>query len=195
MRALRLSAVLAVAAVLVLAAAGCGGNGGGSSSDAKSADTWASEVCGALKGWVDGLQASSQNLGRDLRDTKDLKAVKSKFVAFLEDAESRTAQMTAKIEEIGPPDVDDGEAIQRELGDAFEKARASFSRATESAKKLSTADLQSFSTGVSELSADVQRELGAAGDHFNGIDEKYGDEDLNDAVANQPACQRFTEGS
>ena len=195
MRVLRLFAFLAVAAMLVIAAAGCGGNGGGGSSDGKSADTWASEVCGALTSWVDGLQASSQSLGRDLRNTKDLKAVKAKFVTFLQDAESRTAQMTAKIEEIGPPDVDDGEKIQRELGDAFEKARGSFARATESAKNLSTKDLQSFSTGVSELSADVQRELGAAGDHFNGIDEKYGDEDLNEAVADQPACKRFTETS
>jgi len=182
--------ILVCACLLALAASGCGG--GEKSSSGTKPDAWASTVCGALTDWVNGLQASTVSLSEDLSKTKELKSVKARFVAFLQDAERSAGTMVASVKKAGRPAVEDGAAIQRDLVTALERARASFAQAAESAKELSATDLQSFSNGVGVLSQDVQRELASTRERFNELRERYDDEALNEATDEEPACEQLT---
>jgi hypothetical protein len=197
MSAARLPVVLITAIVLAFAAAGCGGGGDGGNGDSASAaepGVWAASVCGALGSWVKSLQADSQDLSSALRDTKDLKTVKARFVTFLEDAEQSSGEMVDKVEEAGPPNVSQGEAIQDDLVATLGGVQQSFSQAVDKANALSTSSLQSFSSGVSKLSEDVQDKLATTGGEFNSLSDRYQSPELDNATDGEPACQRFNSG-
>jgi hypothetical protein len=197
MSAARLPVVLITAIVLAFAAAGCGGGGDGGNGDSASAaepSVWAASVCGALGNWVKSLQADSQDLSSALRDTKDLKTVKARFVTFLEDAEQSSGEMVDRVEEAGPPNVSQGEAIQDDLVATLGGVQQSFSQAVDKANALSTSSLQSFSSGVSKLSEDVQDKLATTGGEFNSLSDRYQSPELDNATDGEPACQRFNSG-
>lgn len=191
MRPLRVLALLLCASTLALAASGCGGGSGTSYSGAKP-DVWAATVCGALADWAQGLQADSKQLGSDLSGATDINVVKTKFVAFLENAERSSGTMVTKIKGAGPPAVKDGAAIQQQLVSGLEGAQTSFKRAVARAKKLSTSDPQAFSTGVAALGKDVETELTATGEKFNTLGDKYDDKSLNQATSNEASCSKIS---
>ena len=140
------------------------------------------------------LQDGSRRLGTQMRDTKDLKTVKARFVGFLEDAEQSSEEMVEKVKETGPPDVEQGEAIQEDIVTAFEKVNQSFSNAVDKANELSTSNLKSFSTGVGKLSEDVQKNLATTGQDFSTLSDRYQSSELDDATDGEPACQQFKSG-
>jgi hypothetical protein len=195
MSAARLPVVLLSIVVLAFAASGCGGGGDGGNGDSASgttADVWAASVCGALGNWVKSLQAGSQDLSVALQNTKDLKTVKARFVSFLEDAEKSSGEMVEKVKGAGPPDVDQGEAIQEDLVTALTKVQQSFSNAVDRANELSTSSLESFSSGVGKLSQSVQDNLANTGNDFNSLSKRYQSSELDDATDGEPACQQFS---
>ena len=184
-------AVLLCASTLALAAAGCGGGSTKSYAGTKP-DVWASTVCGALGDWAQGLKDDSTRLGTDLGNTKDLKVVKTKFVAFLVNAESSSRRMINTITGAGAPAVKDGEAIQTQLVTGLGGAQASFARAISRAKKLPTDNPQAFSTGVQNLGRDVQTELTATGEKFSKLGDKYDDKTLNEATSGEASCKQIS---
>jgi hypothetical protein len=189
--------VLLSALVLAFAAAGCGGGGDGGNGDSASGtapDVWAASVCGALGTWVKSLQAGSQDLSAALRNTKDLKTVKARFVTFLEDAEKSSGEMVDEIKDAGPPDVDQGEAIQDDLVATLGEVQQSFSKAVDKANDLSTSSLKAFSNGVGQLSQDVQDNLATTGGEFNSLSDRYQSPELDNATDGEPACQQFNSG-
>jgi hypothetical protein len=195
MSAVRLPVIVLSAIVLAFAAAGCGGGGDGGNGDSASPTepgVWAASVCGALGNWVKSLQTGSQDLGTAMRNTKDLKTVKARFVTFLEDAEQSSEEMVETVKDAGPPDVSQGEAIQEDLVLALEKVQESFSNAVDKANDLSTSSLQSFSSGVGKLSQDVQENLATTGDDFNSLSDRYQSPELDNATDGEPACQQFS---
>ena len=197
MRPLRTLVLLLSLVVLAFAAAGCGGGGGGDDNGNGSAaapDIWAASVCGALGNWVTSLQDGSRRLGTQMRETKDLKTVKARFVSFLEDAEQSSKELVDKVKEAGPPDVEQGEAIQEDLVTALEKVNESFSNAVDKAEKLSTESLQSFSSGVGKLSQDVQSNLATTGEDFSTLSDRFQSTELDNATDGEPACQQFKSG-
>ena len=196
MRPLRFLVVVLSVVVLAFAAAGCGGGGGddGDSASGTAPDLWAASVCGALGNWVTSLQEGSRELGTQMRDTKDLKTVKSRFVTFLENAEESSHEMVEKVKEADAPDVEQGEAIQEELVTALEKVENSFSNAVDNANDLSTDSLAQFSQGVGKLSQDVQNNLATTGSDFNSLSDKFNSTELDNATDGEPACQQFKSG-
>jgi hypothetical protein len=193
MRARGSFVILPCICVLALAASGCGGGGGAKYSGA-SPDSWAATVCGALSDWAQGLQADSRTLGSGLSASSSIKSVKARFVVFLKNARTSAETMIDKIHNVGPPAVKDGAAIQRDLEAGLRQARASLSRAEEKAKKLPTSDLLSFSSAVTALGGQAQKELTATGDAFEELD-KYDNDALNKATSEEPACRRISARS
>jgi hypothetical protein len=194
MRPLRSLVVVLSIVVLAFAAAGCGGGGDGDNGDSASGtapDVWAASVCGALGNWVQSLQEGSRELGTQMRDTKDLKTVKTRFVTFLENAEESSHEMVEKVKDADAPDVEQGEAIQEELVTALEKVEKSFSNAVDKANDLSTDSLQAFSQGVGKLSQDVQDNLATTGSDFNSLSDRFNSTELDNATDGEPACQQF----
>ena len=72
-----------------------------------------------------------------------------------------------EVKSAGPPDTEEGQAIQSELVSALEKVQESFARAVDRAEEISTTDGDSFRSGVGVLSNDVEKNLQAAGASFN----------------------------
>src|SRR5262245_22196977 len=198
MRALRTLGLVVSVVVLAFAAAGCGGGGGGDDNGSKSAATepcvWAASVCGALGNWVKDLQDGSRELGNQMKDTKDLKTVKARFVDFLENAEQSSQEMVDKVKDAGPPDLEQGQEIQDDLVAALEKVNTSFSKAVDKANDLSTDSLQWFSSGVSERSQDVQNNLATTAQDFSTLSARFQSSELADATDAEPACQQFKNG-
>lgn len=196
MRRIRVLVVFLSAVALALAAAGCGGNGGdggdgGDSASRTTPDAWAATVCGALGDWAEDLQAESQELQPALANTKDLESVKEAFATFLQDAEERLGEAVDKVESAGAPDLPRGEEMQEDFVTALKEVEASFSRAADQADDLPTSDLQSFSTGVTKVSQDVQTNLGKAGQSFNSLSDRFKSTELDAATDAEPECQKF----
>jgi hypothetical protein len=175
---------------LALVAAGCGG-GGGTKYSGANPDVWAATVCGALGDWAQGLQTDSRALSSELRSAESIDRVKARFVVFLTRAGTSADIMIEKVHGVGPPAAEDGRAIQTQLEKGLNKARVSLTSAEQRAKALPTADAQSFSSGVTALGQDVQRELRAIGKTFEELD-RYNSEDLNRATSREPACIRLS---
>ena len=191
----RLLALLSTLAALAFAAAGCGGGGDSSSASGTKPETWSADVCGALQTWEDELKSGSQQLSSDIRSSSDLRSVKVKLVAFLQNAQQSTQKMVDDVKSAGAPAVKDGPAIQRDLESGLTEARVSFQRAVTQAKKLPTNNPQALTTGLSSLAQTIQSELTATGDHFSNLDTKYDVGDLNKAMADEPACKPFVTSS
>ena len=143
--------LLLAVAVLAFAAAGCGGGGDSSSASGTKPETWSADVCGALQTWEDDLKSGSQQLSSDIRSSTDLKSVKQKLVAFLQNAQQSTQKMVADVKSAGAPAVKDGPAIQSDLESGLTEARGSFQRAVTQAKKLPTNDPAALTTGLTSL--------------------------------------------
>ena len=186
----RLLAVVLSVSTLAFAAAGCGG--GGTSYSGTKPETWSASVCGALNTWATSLKAGSQSLSTDLRNSKDLKSVKARFIVFLKDAERSTETMVNDVKAAGAPAVKDGKAIQSDLENGLTEARSSFQRAVADAQKLRTDDPQAFTTGVTGLGQQIQQELTTIGQDFNNLSSKYDASDLDKATSKQAACKPFT---
>ena len=193
MRLPRVLLVLACASALVGAAAGCGSGGGTKYSGAKPA-AWAATVCGALTDWAQGLQADSRTLSADLQSAKDISTVKAKFV-FLESASRSAGTMISKVKAAGPPAVKNGNELQSDLEGGLSAAKRSFEKAVAKAKALPAKDPQAFSTGVSNLGQDVEKELTATGEAFNKLGSKYNDKNLNEATSKEPSCSTLSGSS
>jgi len=187
--------VLLLAATLAVAAAGCGGGDSSSSSSGTKPDEWASSVCGSLQTWEKDLQSGSQQLSADLRSSSDLRSVKQKLIAFLEEAQQSTEKMVSAVKAAGAPAVKDGPAIQQDLESALTGAQNSFERAVTQAKKLPTNNPQALTTGLTTLGQTIQSELTATGQHFSTLENKYDVSDLNQAMKDEPACKPFVSSS
>jgi hypothetical protein len=179
-----------VLCALALAAAGCGGGGDGGSSSSKSPDEWAETVCGALDDWGTSLQAGSQELAPAMQNTRDLENVKENYIGFLEDAEQSSQKLVGEVKSAGPPETEEGQAVQSALVSALEKVQQSFARAVDRAEELSTNDGDSFRVGVGALSNDVEKNLQAAGASFNGIAERS--PEVKEAFDDTPSCGQLT---
>jgi hypothetical protein len=187
----RLTVIVLSLATLAFAAAGCGGGGDSSSSSGTDAETWAAETCGALQTWTDDIKSGGEKLGDDLRNTSDPKAAKERVVSYLEDVKDSTHTMVDDVKDAGAPAVEKGEAIQKDLEDGLSEARDGFDRAVESAKKIDTSSLRSFTTTLGSLSQQIQTELGQVSNNFDDLKTKYDFGELDDAMSNEPACKPF----
>jgi hypothetical protein len=187
--------ILLSAATLAFAAAGCGGGGDDSSASGTTPETWSAGVCGALQTWENDLKSGSQQLSSDIRSSPNLKSVKQKLIAFLQSSEQSTETMVDDVKAAGAPAVEDGPAIQQDLESGLTQAQGSFDRAVTQAKKLPTNDAQDLTTGLTTLAQTIQSELTATAKHFSELDTKYDVGDLNEAMADEPACKPFVSSS
>jgi hypothetical protein len=188
----RLLAFLLAAGVLAFAAAGCGG-GDDSGSSGTDPDTWAADVCGALTTWGDDVKSKSQALSSDLQSSGDLKGVKDKLVAFLDDVQASTQEMVDDVKAAGPPAAEDGTRVQEDLESGLTEARDALNHAADTAGELDTSNPSAFLKGVQNLAQQVQDELTATAQHFKSLESTAGD--LDEAIKDEPACEPLVSGS
>jgi hypothetical protein len=181
---LRTSITMLLAAVLV---AGCGG--GDESASGADPEQYAADVCGAISAWQRELQTSASTMSSKLSAASTPAQVKTELVAFMEGATKSTDDMLAKVKEAGPPAVEDGEALQRDLEQGLGDAQEAFAEARDRARELPTDDRAAFQRDAQALGTTLNEQGTKIGQTFNGLSEKYDSEDLNQAFEDEPACQ------
>jgi hypothetical protein len=182
---LRAATTTLVAAAVLLA--GCGG--GDESAGGADPEQFAADVCGAISDWQQELQTSASTMQSKLSAESTPADVKTQLVAFMEGATKSTDAMLAKVKEAGPPAVEDGEALQRDLEQGLSNAQRAFAQARDRVKTLPTGDRAAFQRGASALGATLNEEGRKIGQTFNGLSEKYDSEELNRAFENEPSCR------
>ena len=181
------AALVTLLASAALVASGCGGGEDGASGAAP--DEYAANVCGAIASWQKELQASASNMSSKLGASSTPADVKAQLVAFMEDATKSTDAMLAKVKDAGPPAVDDGEALQRDLEAGLGDAQEAFAQARDDAKSLPTDDQAAFQREASALGTTLTEQGTAIGQTFNGLSTKYDSKELNEAFDKEPACK------
>jgi hypothetical protein len=176
----------ALVAVAALVAAGCGGGDSASGADP---EQYASDVCGAISSWQKELQTSVNTMTSKLSASSTPADVKAQLVAFMEGATESTDKMLDKVKDAGPPAVEDGEALQRDLEAGLTNAQKAFSQARDKAKSLPTGDQAAFQRGASALGTTLNAQGTAIGQTFNGLSTKYDSDELNQAFDKEPTCK------
>ena len=189
---MRRTALTGLVAALALVAAGCGGEddgGSGSGAQGVEPDAYAANVCGAISGWQKELQTSVSTMSGKVGASSSPADIKKQLVSFMEAATASTQSMVTKVKGAGTPDVENGEALQRDLVKGLEDAQTAFAAARDDAKSLPENDPVAFQREAQELSATLNREGTAIGQTFNGLSDKYDSDELNEAFDKEPACK------
>ena len=175
-----------VGTVLVLAVAtACGGGGtadGGE--DSVSAEEYVAAVCTEITGWVEEVQARSEQVGQDVVSETTLEGQRDVLAEFLDDVVTLTDDHLAGMRDAGVPDVEDGEEIAETLVGVFEDAGAILADASEGVDELPTDDAAAFQAAAEELGAGVQTALEGIGSSVTGLDSP----ELVAAAEDEPAC-------
>lgn len=123
----RITAPVGAAALLLalvtLAAAGCGG-----SSDKKTNEAYANNVCKAVGSWETQIKSIATSFNGDVSQS----AVQSK----VSDARTATKQLATDIAAVPPPDTEAGRAAKQQLDQLATDASASVTAAQAAADKI-----------------------------------------------------------
>jgi membrane protein implicated in regulation of membrane protease activity len=164
--------------LLVLALAGCGGD------DASASEDYADGVCMSLSTWVTEVQETVQSL-----TDAGLATSREDLQASWDETKDATETLVNDLEQLGPPETEDGEQVKSELDalvteltqqvDAIEQALNSGGGVTAVAAEVSTA-ISAAANAVETTYQDL-RELDPAGE----LREAFEDSDDCDALEEQ----------
>ena len=188
---MRLAPIAALIAAAALLAAGCGGGDDGGSAAGADPEQYAADVCGAISDWQKELQTSATTMQSKLGTASTPEDVKTELVSFMEGATESTDDMLAKVKEAGPPDIEDGEALQRDLEKGLGDAQTAFAAARDKAKELPTGDRAAFQREAQALGTTLNEEGAKIGQTFNGLSTKYDSQELNEAFEKEPSCRNL----
>lgn len=176
--------VVAFASVAALLAVGCGSDG----AERVSADQWAEAVCRSFGAFTARLQGTFDVLGelpeRPGDSEEALTAIREVHQAFLTLEDAMTS-LGRSVRAAGPPDVQDGDDVARDLVGAIGHARE---RVSEGVGRLETLD--SDDAGVDDFVAAGEqfRAMGQAFDRLPDVDEIGGPE-IDEAFDRAPGCR------
>lgn len=175
-----------VGTVLVLAVATACEDGGtaGTGDGTVSAEEYVAAVCTEITGWVEEVQARSEQVGQDVVTETTLEGQRGVLAEFLDDVVALTDDHLAGMRDAGVPDVEDGEQIAETLVGVFADARVVLADAREGVDELSTDDAAAFQAGAVELGSGVATALEGIGSSVTGLDSP----ELVAAAEDEPAC-------
>jgi hypothetical protein len=180
----RLSAVLL--SLLVSAVGACGSNGGTNDltePDTVSATEYVTGMCTAVAGWVQEIQGLNEDLAANL-DPNSLESVKNAMVGFLDDVITSTESVIGDVEDVGIPDVEDGEATAARVLTALGDSKDVFERARDRVAGMSTDDPAAFTQELQALGTDLETSLSGIGQEL----ETFEAPELDEASEDVPEC-------
>lgn len=171
-------AVLAAMLAVVLALAGCGGG-----DDADAAESWATGVCGSLSTWVADIDEAVQPL-RDAGLSLDEDDVQT----AVDQVADATSTLADDLEELGPPETEDGEQAERELEDLATTLRSEVETVRQAVDSESGAVAVSstVSTSLSSAASEVQST-------FNDLQGLDPGGELENGFENADECDSFRD--
>jgi hypothetical protein len=159
-----------------------GGGDGGGSGETVSASAWAADVCGAMKGWVDGIQAKTTEMAESFTSGSPEEG-KEVLLGLFEEMSAQTGDLISAVEEAGVPDVEGGEQVSEDFVTAFTEAQDILDSAQGDIQALPS-DPQGFQQGASELGPRLQEAISSIGESISEPESQ----ELRDAVEQEEAC-------
>lgn len=176
-------AIVLVPLVAVVAAA-CAGADGGSNAETVSAEAYATGVCGAIADWVEEIQGLNEDLQANL-DPSSIDALKDAMVTFLDDVIASTDTVIADVEDVGIPDVDDGDAAAQHLLTGLRGSRGVFENARDRVEAMPTDDPAAFAEELQTVGTDIQTSMSTIGDDLGRFESPV----LDDVSKDIPECE------
>lgn len=172
----------------ILLAGACSGSdgasNGGADAETVSAEAYATGVCGAIADWVDAIQGLNEDLQANL-DPPSIDALKDTMVVFLDDVIASTDTVIADVEDVGIPDVDDGDAAAQHLLTGLRDSRGVFENARDRVEAMSTDDPAAFGEELQTVGTDIQASMSTIGEDLGRFESPVLDEVSNDI----PECE------
>jgi hypothetical protein len=190
------SAAVLVVALAVIPLAGCGGGGGGDNFGTPPRE-YAGAICTAVGSWLAKIKDRTAKLQNEGQETikGDLEKGKGLIVGYLDDLIGYSEDLVSDVEDADKPDVDHGQAIAGEIRTAVERARIGFVDAREEAKNLPTDNPAAFQRETQELGSTLTKEGKAIEEALDGVSERYGANELDQAFENEPSCAQLATQS
>ena len=156
-----------------------GGSDGGADAETVSAEAYATGVCGAIADWVDEIQGLNEDLQSNL-DPSSIDALKETMVMFLGDVIASTDTVIADVEDLGIPDVDDGDAAAQHLLTGLRDSRGVFENARDRVEAMPTDDPEAFGEELQSVGTDIQTSMSTIGEDLGRFESPVLDEVSND---------------
>jgi hypothetical protein len=185
----RMAIVLVLLAIL-MAGACSGGTDGEADAETVSAEEYATGVCGAIASWVDEIQGLNEDLQANL-DPTSIDSLKDAMVGFLEDVIVSTDTVIAEVEDVGVPDVEEGNAAAQHLLTGLRDSRAVFEDAHARVEALSTDDPAAFGEELQTVGTDIQTSMSTIGEDLGGFESP----ELDEASEDVPECEEVADAA
>ncbi len=177
-------AIVLVPLGILIASACSGGTTDGADGETVSAETYATGVCGAIADWVDEIQALNEDLQANL-DPSSIDSLKDAMVTFLDDVIASTDAVIADVDDVGVPDVEDGDAAAQHLLTGLRDSRGVFENARDRVEALSTDDPQAFGEELQTVGTDIQTSMSTIGEDLGQFESP----ELDEVSKDIPECE------
>ncbi|MFI6337867.1 small secreted protein [Streptomyces sp. NPDC050535] len=177
----KLAAALSGGAVLVLALSGC-------SSDDDNNDqlnSWAKQVCDAVQPQIQKIAAANAKIQKETSDDSTPEEVQKADSTGFQDISDAYKVMATSIQNVGAPDVENGEKKQQDAVKELNGLSASYADLVKQSDALDTKDQAKFADGLSG----VAEQLGKLGKSGNDALKKLEEGDVGKAMATQESCK------
>jgi hypothetical protein len=161
-----------------------GGSNGGAGGETVSAEAYATGVCSAIADWVDEIQGLNEDLQANL-DPSSIDALKDAMVTFLDDVIASTDTVIADVEDVGIPDVDDGDAAAQHLLTGLRESRGVFEDARDRVEAMPTDDPAAFGEELQTVGTDIQTSMSTIGEDLGRFESPV----LDDVSKDIPECE------
>jgi hypothetical protein len=157
-----------------------------------SATAWADSVCSDLTTWSSSIQAladvSSGSLNAETLNAK------------IADAEQATSTLVASLKDLGPPDLESGDALEEELSSAVDEIQSQVEALKQGAEEAAQAGSpRDFLSALATLAPQFQTLLGSVQTTIDDL--KSSDaagaarDELQQAFDDAESCQQLTSDS
>lgn len=172
-------AALSIGSVLVLAA-GCGG-------DDASADAWAGDVCSSVQEWRENLTSlvvDAQVEGLSVESVR----------TAIDGGVEATQRLRDQLGDLGPPETEAGEEIERELDELADEVVGEVEAAQAEAEDLpEDQSVPELLEALTSIAAGLQSVVGDVEDTFADIQALEPGTELEDAFQSSEDCQSLAE--
>jgi hypothetical protein len=150
--------------------------------------TWADSACTELSDWRSSILALADVSGTLTPDVLQEK---------LDDARAATQELVADLEDLGPPDLESGDDVERALDDAVAGIESSYESLEQAAEEAAEAGSQgAFLQALAGLAGDFQALLAQPADAVETLQSAslFGEAsaELEQAFSQSESCQALT---
>ncbi|MFD5817500.1 small secreted protein [Streptomyces sp. NPDC127038] len=179
----KLAAALSGGAVLVLTLSGCGSSGGSSGND--KLNSWAKQVCDAVKPQAQKIEDANTAIQKQTSDNSTPDAVQKTDAQAFQDMSDAYKAIGAAVDNAGPPDVENGKTKQANAVKELNEISGSYAALKTQVAKLDTKDQAKFAEGLKGIATQLGKLSQSGSDALKQLEEG----DVGKAMAQQESCK------